>query len=86
MAERLGTDQGSVSRVENRDDMLLSTLADYLMATGADSAAIVVSVRGQEYVLDLTRFRARAGLNMPRVRRRRRTSRCRRSVSSQIVH
>ena len=59
MAQRLKTDQGSVSRIENREDMLLSTLADYLMATGADSAAIVVRVRGQEYALDLDRYRTR---------------------------
>lgn len=54
LAERLGTDQGSVSKLENRQDMLLSTLASYLKATGADAASIVVSVRGVEYALDLT--------------------------------
>jgi DNA-binding transcriptional regulator YiaG len=59
MATRLKTDQGSVSRIENREDMLLSTLADYLMATGADYAAIVVRVHGQEFALDLDRYRTR---------------------------
>lgn len=54
LAERLGTDQGSVSKLESRQDMLLSTLASYLKATGADAAAIVVSVHGIEYALDLT--------------------------------
>ena len=54
LAERLGTDQGSVSKLENRQDMLLSTLASYLKATGADAVSIVVSVRGVEYALDLT--------------------------------
>ena len=54
LAERLGTDQGSVSKLESRQDMLLSTLASYLKATGADAVSIVVSVRGVEYALDLT--------------------------------
>lgn len=54
LAERLGTDQGSVSRLENRQDMLLSTLASYLRATGADAASIVVTVHGAEYALDLS--------------------------------
>jgi DNA-binding XRE family transcriptional regulator len=53
LAERLGTDQGSVSRLENRQDMLLSTLASYLRATGVDGASIVVTVHGEEYALDL---------------------------------
>ncbi|HTJ71623.1 MAG TPA: helix-turn-helix domain-containing protein [Actinospica sp.] len=53
LAERLGTDQGSVSRLENRQDMLLSTLASYLRATGVDGVSIVVTVHGEEYALDL---------------------------------
>ncbi|MGH3415057.1 MAG: hypothetical protein ACRDSS_01190 [Actinocrinis sp.] len=43
-----------MSKLENRQDMLLSTLASYLKATGADAVSIVVSVRGVEYALDLT--------------------------------
>ena len=35
-----------MSRLEHRDDMLLSTLYDYLMATGAEGASIVVVVYG----------------------------------------
>lgn len=54
LAKRLGTDQGSVSKLEKRQDMLLSTLASYLMATGADAVSIVVSVHGTEYAFDLT--------------------------------
>ena len=54
LAERLGTDQGSVSKLENRQDMLLSTLASYLRATGADAVSIVVTVHGAEYAFDLT--------------------------------
>jgi DNA-binding XRE family transcriptional regulator len=53
MANRLGVGQGSVSRLENRDDMLLSTLFDYLTAAGAEGARIVVSIHGQEIDLDL---------------------------------
>jgi DNA-binding XRE family transcriptional regulator len=54
LAERLGTDQGSASKLEDRQDMLLSTLASYLRATGADAVSIVVTVRGAEYAFDLT--------------------------------
>ena len=38
VARKLGVGQGVVSRLERRGDML-STLYDYLTATGADSAA-----------------------------------------------
>lgn len=57
VARKLGVGQGVVSRLEHRDDMLLSTLCDYLMATGADSAGIVVTVHGQRIELDLSRLR-----------------------------
>lgn len=53
MAQRLGVKQGAVSRLENRNDMLLSTLFGYLTAAGAESARIVVNMRGQEIDLDL---------------------------------
>lgn len=59
LAERLGTDQGSVSRLEKRPDMLLSTLASYLRATGADAVSIVVTVHGAEYALDLNSLGAK---------------------------
>jgi hypothetical protein len=45
VAPKLGVGQGVVSRLEHRDDMLLSTLYDYLTATGAEGAGIVVIVR-----------------------------------------
>jgi DNA-binding transcriptional regulator YiaG len=57
VARKLGVGQGVVSRLEHRDDMLLSTLYDYLMATGADGAGIVVTVHGQRIELDLARLR-----------------------------
>jgi len=56
VARKLGVGQGVVSRLEHRDDMLLSTLYDYLMATGAEGASIVVVVRGHRIELDLSGF------------------------------
>jgi DNA-binding transcriptional regulator YiaG len=61
VARKLGVGQGVVSRLEHRDDMLLSTLYDYLMATGAEGAGIVVIVHGQRIELDLARLRDQAG-------------------------
>jgi DNA-binding transcriptional regulator YiaG len=58
VARKLGVGQGVVSRLEHRDDMLLSTLYDYLMATGADGAGSVVTVHGQRIELDLARLRS----------------------------
>jgi len=56
VARKLGVGQGAVSRLENRGDMLLSTLYDYLTATGADAASIVVTVHGHRIELDLGRL------------------------------
>jgi transcriptional regulator with XRE-family HTH domain len=53
VARKLGVGQAAVSRLESREDMLLSTLYDYLTATGADAASIVVIVHGQRIELDL---------------------------------
>lgn len=36
LAERLGIDQASVSAIENRSDLLLSTLTRYIRALGGD--------------------------------------------------
>jgi DNA-binding XRE family transcriptional regulator len=52
VAERLGDRRGDVSRIESRDDLLLSTLVNYLTATGAEDACIVVTVNGREIALD----------------------------------
>lgn len=57
VARKLGVGQGVVSRLERRDDMLLSTLYDYLMATGAEAAGIVVTVHGHRIELDLGQLR-----------------------------
>ena len=56
VARKLGVGQGAVSRLENRGDMLLSTLYDYLPATGADGASIVITVHGHKIELDLGRL------------------------------
>jgi DNA-binding transcriptional regulator YiaG len=58
VAARLGIGQGDVSKLERRDDWLLSTLLKYLTAAGADDARIVVTIRGQQVELDLTALRA----------------------------
>jgi transcriptional regulator with XRE-family HTH domain len=57
VARKLGVGQGVVSRLEHRSDMLLSTLYDYLTATGAEAASIVVTVHGRRIELDLSRLR-----------------------------
>jgi DNA-binding XRE family transcriptional regulator len=53
VARKLGIGQGAVSRLENRSDMLLSTLLDYLTATGAEQPAIAVTVHGRRVELGL---------------------------------
>ena len=58
VAARLGIGQGDVSKLERRDDWLLSTLLKYLTAAGAGDARIVVTIRGQQVELDLTALRA----------------------------
>lgn len=60
VAKILDTDQGTVSRIENRDDLLLSTLRQYLAATGAVHAKIVVEKEGVEITLDLDSFASSA--------------------------
>ena len=59
LAKRMGVEQAAVSKIERREDMLLSTLTSYLTAAGADSVAIVVTVRGREYKFDLGSGQAR---------------------------
>jgi hypothetical protein len=49
-----------VSKTERSNDMLLSTLANYLAATGAETASIVVRVHGVEVELDLFGLRDQA--------------------------
>ncbi|ELB93466.1 hypothetical protein Rwratislav_08807 [Rhodococcus wratislaviensis IFP 2016] len=56
VAAALDTDQGTVSRIERRDDLLLSTLRQYLAATGAEHPKIVIEKEGVEITLDLDSF------------------------------
>lgn len=53
IARDLHTTQGNVSQIEKRDDMLLSTLRNYLTATGAQNPRILVTVNGHEVELDI---------------------------------
>jgi transcriptional regulator with XRE-family HTH domain len=53
MAARLCTTQGSVSQLERRGDVLLSTLSEYLNALGAE-ARITVTIGERTYDRDLT--------------------------------
>ncbi len=58
VAERMGVKQGAVSAVEKRDDLLLSTLSNYLRATGATAPRIVITTsdgRDVEYPLPAPR-------------------------------
>lgn len=57
MAELLGTDQGTVSKIEHRGDLLLSTLREYLAAAGAVRPKIVAERDGVEISLELDVFR-----------------------------
>ncbi|WP_405063174.1 XRE family transcriptional regulator [Kribbella sp. NBC_01505] len=57
IAQKLGVGQAVVSRLERHHDMLLSTLADYLHATGAEQPRIVVLLNGMQVELDLDQFR-----------------------------
>lgn len=53
LATLMGTAQSEVSRIERRDDILLSTLATYLSRVG-EHPRVVVTVNGQDVELDLT--------------------------------
>ena len=52
LAARLGKGQAAVSKIERQSDLLLSTLASYIHAAGAD-AELVVTVAGRELRFDL---------------------------------
>jgi DNA-binding XRE family transcriptional regulator len=56
VAQALGIEQAAVSKIERRHDLLLSTLRDYLAATGAEHPRIVVEKNGVEVSLDLDTF------------------------------
>jgi len=58
LAANLGVGQAQVSKVERQDDMLISTLASYLAALGAD-ARLVVEVGEQTVTYNLTAGRSK---------------------------
>lgn len=49
LAQKLGTVQANVSKTEQRRDLLLSTLANYFSAMGADDVKIIVR-RGEREI------------------------------------
>lgn len=53
LAKAMGVAQSEISRIESRPDMLLSTLASYLAATG-DRPRVVVTISGHDVEMDLT--------------------------------
>ena len=53
LAKAMGVAQSEISRIESRPDMLLSTLAGYLAATG-DRPRVVVTIAGHDVEIDLT--------------------------------
>lgn len=53
LAALMGTAQSEVSRIERRDDILLSTLATYLSRIG-EHPRVVVTVNGHDVELELT--------------------------------
>ena len=56
LAERMGIGQAAVSRLESRDDLLLSTLAEYAAAAGAVNGRIVFQINGVDIELSLGRY------------------------------
>ncbi|MCW4356165.1 XRE family transcriptional regulator [Hoyosella sp. YIM 151337] len=60
VAAALGVAQAAVSKIEHRHDLLLSTLREYLTATGAQHPRIVVEKDGVEVSLDLDTFTSKA--------------------------
>jgi transcriptional regulator with XRE-family HTH domain len=53
LAAKLGVGQAQISKIERQADMLISTLASYLAALGAD-AKLVVEVGEQSVTYNLT--------------------------------
>ena len=53
LAKRLGVTQGVVSRIENRDDVLLSTLLAYLDAAGVRDVELSATVGGRRVQIAL---------------------------------
>jgi hypothetical protein len=52
LGEQMGVPQSVISRIERQEDMLLSTLTDYLSAAG-ERPRVVVTVNGQDVEYEL---------------------------------
>jgi DNA-binding transcriptional regulator YiaG len=61
LAKKLGVSQAAVSRIEQPDDLLLSTLNAYLQAVGGNARVIVQFADGHEVDLDLSALTATRG-------------------------
>jgi len=55
LATQMGVAQSEISRIENRHDLLLSTLTSYLASAG-QNPRVVVTVNGHDIELDLATF------------------------------
>jgi transcriptional regulator with XRE-family HTH domain len=53
LASRLGIGQASVSVMERRSGMWISTMANFVLAAGADSVEVVVNINGRRLVYPL---------------------------------
>jgi transcriptional regulator with XRE-family HTH domain len=56
LARRMGVTQAAVSRMEQPDDLLLSTLNAYLEAVGGHATGVVRFADGHETELDLSQL------------------------------
>jgi DNA-binding XRE family transcriptional regulator len=65
VSKRIGMRQGTVSKIEHNDDMLLSTLRNYLEATGATNARITVTVKGTPVEIPLDTLGLQKEKNTP---------------------
>lgn len=85
MAKRLGVRQHSISRLEQRSDMLLSTLRDYIGQMGGELVLTVrfpdrepVRIKGFAAIADTVNRSEVATISKPAVQRRRSIHRARR--------
>ena len=61
MSEASGIAQGEVSKIEHRDDMLMSTLRRYVEALGAKVEIVAEFPRGHRIIIDLDARARNAG-------------------------
>jgi DNA-binding XRE family transcriptional regulator len=56
LANSMGIKQVSISKLENRDDMKISTLKEYFQGLGATNMTINIKVQDKEFQLDLFNY------------------------------